>query len=282
MGSKIFEDFRPDYSAATVDRLLRAGGIMHLRTTTPEFAIFRQHPQSALGRYAQPVEPGLHPRRLLRRCGRGGRRRHDHACRRDGRRRIDPHPVVRLRYFRLQAALRPQSAGPRPSAGDDLALRPHGPERRRRRADAERHVRPASGRSVQPAEQDSAAATYDDIRGWKVAFSMNLGYFEVDPEVQANMRHAADVLRDLGCEVDEVDVGFNWGVQDCWMTWWEGLFCRDRGPPAAPLAVRDGPLRGQTAGEGHDPQRRAPLPVPGVPRLDVGAADSRSSSATTS
>ena len=53
---------------------------------------------------------------------------------------------------------------------------------------------------------------------------MNLGYFEVDPEVQANMRHAADVLRDLGCEVDEVDVGFNWGVQDCWMTWWEGLF----------------------------------------------------------
>ena len=37
-GSKIFEDFRPDYTAPTVDRLFRAGAIMHLRTTTPEFA----------------------------------------------------------------------------------------------------------------------------------------------------------------------------------------------------------------------------------------------------
>ncbi len=37
-GSKIFEDFRPDYSAPTVDRLLRAGAVMHMRTTTPEFA----------------------------------------------------------------------------------------------------------------------------------------------------------------------------------------------------------------------------------------------------
>ena len=37
-GSKIFEDFRPDYTAATVDRLLRAGAIMHMRTTSPEFA----------------------------------------------------------------------------------------------------------------------------------------------------------------------------------------------------------------------------------------------------
>ena len=37
-GSKIFEDFRPDYTAPTVERLLRAGAIMHMRTTSPEFA----------------------------------------------------------------------------------------------------------------------------------------------------------------------------------------------------------------------------------------------------
>jgi Asp-tRNA(Asn)/Glu-tRNA(Gln) amidotransferase A subunit family amidase len=28
----------------------------------------------------------------------------------------------------------------------------------------------------------------------------------------------------LGCTVEEVDVGWDWGVLDCWMTWWEGLF----------------------------------------------------------
>src|SRR5262245_3781503 len=37
-GSKIFEGFRPEYTAPTVQRLLDAGAIMHLRTTTPEFA----------------------------------------------------------------------------------------------------------------------------------------------------------------------------------------------------------------------------------------------------
>ena len=37
-GSKIFEHNRPDYTAATVQRLLDAGAIMHIRSTTPEFA----------------------------------------------------------------------------------------------------------------------------------------------------------------------------------------------------------------------------------------------------
>ena len=37
-GSKIFENFRPDYTAPTVQRLFDAGAIMHCRTTTPEFA----------------------------------------------------------------------------------------------------------------------------------------------------------------------------------------------------------------------------------------------------
>src|SRR4051812_40677813 len=38
LGSKIFENFRPDYTAPTVQRLFDAGAIMHIRTTTPEFA----------------------------------------------------------------------------------------------------------------------------------------------------------------------------------------------------------------------------------------------------
>ena len=37
-GSHIFKDFRPEYTAPTVERLLNAGAIMHVRTTTPEFA----------------------------------------------------------------------------------------------------------------------------------------------------------------------------------------------------------------------------------------------------
>lgn len=37
-GSKIFEHNRPNYTAATVQRLLDTGAIMHIRSTTPEFA----------------------------------------------------------------------------------------------------------------------------------------------------------------------------------------------------------------------------------------------------
>ena len=36
-GSKAYRDFRPEQSAPTVERLLDAGAIMHIRTTTPEF-----------------------------------------------------------------------------------------------------------------------------------------------------------------------------------------------------------------------------------------------------
>jgi Asp-tRNA(Asn)/Glu-tRNA(Gln) amidotransferase A subunit family amidase len=53
---------------------------------------------------------------------------------------------------------------------------------------------------------------------------MDLGYFEVDKEVRANTREAADVFKSLGCQVDEVDVGWTMDVYDAWITHWEGLF----------------------------------------------------------
>jgi Asp-tRNA(Asn)/Glu-tRNA(Gln) amidotransferase A subunit family amidase len=67
------------------------------------------------------------------------------------------------------------------------------------------------------------------IEGWKVAFSIDLGYLEVDPEVQANTRAALEVFRDLGCRVEEVDVGWTWKVYDSWITRWEGMFAASAG-----------------------------------------------------
>jgi len=64
----------------------------------------------------------------------------------------------------------------------------------------------------------------EGIKDWKVAFSMDLGYFEVDPEVQRNTLSAIESFRSLGCTVNEVDLGWNWGTLDAWMTQWEGLF----------------------------------------------------------
>ena len=35
----------------------------------------------------------------------------------------------------------------------------------------------------------------EGIKGWKIAFSMNLGYFEVDPQVQRNTLAALETSR---------------------------------------------------------------------------------------
>ena len=47
-----------------------------------------------------------------------------------------------------------------------------------------------------------------DIKGWKIAYSPDLGYFQVDPEVLRNTEAALDVFRDLGATVDEVDLAW--------------------------------------------------------------------------
>jgi Asp-tRNA(Asn)/Glu-tRNA(Gln) amidotransferase A subunit family amidase len=73
-------------------------------------------------------------------------------------------------------------------------------------------------------EKINLAEHFESIKGWKIALSMDLGYFEIDPEVRRNTLEAAEIFKELGCEVEEVDVGWNYGVLDAWQTHWEGLF----------------------------------------------------------
>ena len=50
---------------------------------------------------------------------------------------------------------------------------------------------------------------YKPIKGWRIAYSMDLTCFEVDKEVVANTKAALDVFRSLGATVHEVDL--KWG-----------------------------------------------------------------------
>jgi amidase len=52
----------------------------------------------------------------------------------------------------------------------------------------------------------------EGIRGWRIACSLDLGFFEVDHEVARNTRAALDVFRELGCRVDEVELGWTSAV----------------------------------------------------------------------
>ena len=49
---------------------------------------------------------------------------------------------------------------------------------------------------------------YKSIKGWKIAWSMDLGSYQVEDDVKENTLKALDVFRDLGATVEHVDL--NW------------------------------------------------------------------------
>lgn len=47
-----------------------------------------------------------------------------------------------------------------------------------------------------------------DLKGWRIAYSRDLGGYDIDPDVARNTAAAADIFRSLGATVDEVDIGW--------------------------------------------------------------------------
>jgi amidase len=50
---------------------------------------------------------------------------------------------------------------------------------------------------------------YEPIRGWKIAYSLNLGFYTVDREVARNTLDALAIFRSLGATLEEVDLGWS-------------------------------------------------------------------------
>ncbi len=223
-GSRMFEDHVPTRSAPTVARLLDAGAIMHARTTTPEMA-HAPHTRSDLwgttlnpwnrdfgpggssGGAAAAVAAGMTT--LADGTDGGGSIRMPASCCGHfgykppfGRNPVDfDHPRESLLHYGPMtrsvadgALMQNVTAGPHPD--DICSLRP----------------------------KLEIPAVLEPIKGWKVAFSMDLGYFEVDEEVRANTLAALEAFRELGCTVEEVEIGWDMSVLDAWTVHWEGLF----------------------------------------------------------
>ena len=223
-GSRMFADHVPTRSAPTVARLLDAGAIMHARTTTPEMA-HAPHCRSALwgttrnpwnlefgpggssGGAAAAVAAGMTT--LADGTDGGGSIRMPAACCGHfgykppfGRNPTDrDHPRESLLHYGPMtrsvadgALMQNVTAGPHPD--DACALRP----------------------------KLEIPDALEPIKGWRIAFSMDLGYFEIDEEVQRNTREALKAFESLGCTVEEVDPGWDMAVLDAWTTHWEGLF----------------------------------------------------------
>lgn len=223
-GSKAFENFKPDQTAPTVERLLQAGAILLARTTTPEFAFSgvtksplwgitrnpwntRRTPGGSSGGASASIAGGLTT--IADGTDGGG------SCRIPasfggcigykppfGRNPMDrEHPLENLLHY-----------GPITRSVGDAALMQN--------VMSGQHV--ADMCSLR--EKLVLPEKFEPIRGMKIAFSMDLGFFEIAPDVVKNTNEAVAALRRLGARVDEVDVGWNWGALDTWMTRWEGAF----------------------------------------------------------
>ena len=51
--------------------------------------------------------------------------------------------------------------------------------------------------------------SYQSIKGLKIAWTMDMGFFEIDDHVRANTRRTLATLKDLGAELVEVDFGWS-------------------------------------------------------------------------
>lgn len=223
-GSLIMKDFVADATSVMNQRIIDAGGIVHARTTTPEFSCAgvtwtrlngvtrnpwntEMTPGGSSGGTAASLAAGSST--IATGSDIGGSIRIPASCcglagfkPPYGRNPDDPpfnldffcHTGPLARTVRDAALLQNVMSGPTPR--DISTLRP---------------------KLVLPME-------YGDIRGWKVAYSPDLGMFEVDPEVRRNTEAALDVFRDLGAEVEEVDLGWGPEVLDACMTYLNHLF----------------------------------------------------------
>ncbi len=213
IGSLVYPDYIPDLTSPTVQRLLDAGVVVHARTTTPEFTCAGYTWSHRWGVTRNPWNLDITPGGSSGGAGaslaagtttlaNGG----DIA----GSVRI-PASLCGLVSFKAPYGRNPDdppygleyyySAGPLARTVADCILMQNvmsGPH-------------PRDIVSLKP--KLTLPTTYDGLDGWRVAYSIDLGYKQVANDVRQNTLVALDTFRALGATVEEVPIGWGEGVR---------------------------------------------------------------------
>ncbi len=220
--SLVFQDRVDDESDVIIDRLLRAGAIPIAKTATPEFCLLGSCHSRLFGVTRNPWKLDLTPGGSSGGTGAalaagmatlgtgtdiGGSIRIPAAqCGVVGYKppygRNPEVPVFNLDFC--------SHSGPMARSVHDIALMqnvisgPHNQDiatlRRRVRLDPD-HV-------------------LSDLQGWKIAWSMDLGFMEIDQDVERNTLQALDRFRALGASVTHVDLGWSPDIIDAAHAYW--------------------------------------------------------------
>jgi aspartyl-tRNA(Asn)/glutamyl-tRNA(Gln) amidotransferase subunit A len=226
-GSAIYRSFVPDEDDIVVQRLKAAGAIIVGKTNVPEFGYSGTGHNSLFETTRNPwhtdltpggsssgagaaVAAGLGPV-AIGSDGGGSIRIPAAMCGVFGMKasmgRVPLYPGCRdERYPGLSSWESLEHLGPLSRTVEDAALVLSviaGPDPR------DRH-------SIPCADVDWLAAASREIRGLRVALSMDWGYAAVDPEVRQVVSRAADVFEQLGCVVEERNPGWTDPFQAFW------------------------------------------------------------------
>jgi Asp-tRNA(Asn)/Glu-tRNA(Gln) amidotransferase A subunit family amidase len=211
MGSKAFEDYVPTEDALIVERSRRAGAVVVGKTNTPEFGCKGVTDNAIFGHTRNPWDPsrvaggssggagaavaaGISP--LAEGSDLGGSIR---------------TPASVCGIVGLKPSLGRVARYPAPNGWTALSV--NGPMTRTV-GDAALLLSVFAGpderdpQSLPDTGEDFARAVDGGVSGLRVAWSADLGYAEVDPEVRHIAQAAVKTFADLGCEVEEADPGF--------------------------------------------------------------------------
>ncbi|MCB2129591.1 MAG: amidase [Rhodobacteraceae bacterium] len=223
-GSLLMRDFVAEATSTVNARILRAGGIVHARTATPEFSCAgytwsrlwgvtrnpwnRDYtPGGSSGGSGAALAAGLAPLATGSDIG-GSIRIPASATGTVGYKppygRVPEDPPFNLDFYchngpmtrTVRDAILLQNVIAGPSETDVASLRP---------------------KLRLPVE-------YKPVRGWKIAWSMDMGLFEVDDEVQRNTKAALDVFRELGAETVEVTLDWPKDVRSAGLGYLSQIF----------------------------------------------------------
>jgi aspartyl-tRNA(Asn)/glutamyl-tRNA(Gln) amidotransferase subunit A len=210
-GSKLYEQDVPTEDAPVVERLKAAGAIILGKTTTPEFGFkgvtdspvtgitrnpwdLERTPGGSSGGAGVAVATGMGPL-AVGTDGGGSIRIPSSFC---GIYGLKPH-LGRVPVYPASTIGDISHAGPMTRTVRDAALMLNA-------------IAGADDRdrlSLPTSHPDYLQAVEGDIRGLRVAWSTDLGFAVVDPQVKQVTAAAVAVFSELGCHVDEVNPGFD-------------------------------------------------------------------------
>lgn len=222
-GSLIFKDNVSDHSDPMIERLEEAGAIIHARTTTPEFCLSGSCHTRLWGVTRNPFNLEYGP---------GGSSGGSGAALAAGTTLLAtgtdiggsiriPAAACGVVGFKPPHGRNPD--GP-PACFDTYN---HCGPMTRGVGDAALMQNIVSG--VHPRDHDSLRdrvhipGELEPVQDFRIAYSLDLGYMNLDTDVLKNTLAALDVFRDLGCSLDEVELAWTLDCEQAAAHWYNSM-----------------------------------------------------------